>query len=96
VQVEEWPVVTTGATSNGGNGGGSGGIVRGIIPAFLLPDTIYVLVGKGGAGATASNAAGGAAGRSYIGLQPSTSEQTLICKSSTAAATSNTAATIST
>ena len=86
--------VTTGATSNG-NGGGSGGIVRGLIPAFLLPDTIYILVGKGGAGATVSNTGGGAAGISYVALQPSTSEQTLICKSSTAAATSNTAATIS-
>jgi len=86
--------VTTGATSNG-NGGGSGGIVRGLIPAFLLPDTIYILVGKGGIGSTVSNTGGGAAGISYIGLQPSTNEQTLICKSSTAAATSNTAATIS-
>jgi hypothetical protein len=86
--------VTTGATNNG-NGGGSGGIVRGLIPAFLLPDTIYILVGTGGIGATVANTGGGAAGISYIGLQPSTSEQTLICKSSTAAATSNTAATIS-
>jgi hypothetical protein len=68
---------------NGGNGGGAGGIVRGIIPAFLLPDNLYILVGKGGAGSTQNNTAGGVGGRSYIGLQPSTSEQTLICKSST-------------
>ena len=70
---------------NGGNGGGAGGIVRGIIPAFLLPDTLYILVGKGGAGSTTNNTAGGVGGISYIGLQPSTSEQTLICKSSTTA-----------
>jgi hypothetical protein len=66
----------------GGGGGGSGGIVRGLIPAFLLPDTLYILVGKGGAGVTTA-ASGNVGGISYIGLQPSTSEQTLICKSST-------------
>lgn len=68
---------------NGGNGGGASGIVRGIIPAFLLPDNLYILVGKGGAGSTQNNTNGGVGGISYIGLQPSTSEQTLICKSST-------------
>lgn len=75
-------IVGTGARS-AGNGGGAGGIVRGIIPAFLLPDTLYILVGKGGAGSTTNNTAGGVGGISYLGLQPSTSEQTLICKSST-------------
>ncbi len=76
--------ITAGSTGGGG-GGASGGIVRGIIPAFLLPDTIYIQVAKGGAGVT-TNAVGGTGGISYIGLQPSTSEQTLICKSSTAVA----------
>lgn len=75
-------IVGTG-TRSGGNGGGAGGIVRGIIPAFLLPDTLYISVGKGGAGSTTNNTAGGGGNISYIGLQPSTSEQTLICKSST-------------
>lgn len=73
----------------GGSGSGSGGIVRGLIPAFLLPDTLYILVGKGGIGSSTSNTAGGQGGISYIGLQPSTSEQTLICKSSTIAALGN-------
>jgi len=50
----------------GAGGGGSGGIVRGIIPAFLLPDTIYILVGKGGVGSSTSNTAGGAGGISYV------------------------------
>jgi len=91
-------ITSVGAGSvNGGLGGGSGGIVRGLIPAFLLPDTIYILVGKGGAGSTGDNTNGGAGSISYIGLQPSTSEQTLICKSSTLAASGNgTGATIST
>jgi hypothetical protein len=81
----------------GGNGGGASGIVRGVIPAFLLPNRLYVLVGKGGAGSTTNNTAGGVGGISYIGLQPSTSEQTLICKSSTQTPSNSTAgATIST
>jgi len=75
-------VLAAGAIGPGG--GGSGGIVRGLIPAFLFPDTIYILVGKGGAGSKVSNTPGANGGISYIGLQPSTSEQTLICKSSTA------------
>jgi hypothetical protein len=75
----------------GAGGGGSGGIVRGIVPAFLLPDTLYILVGKGGAGPTTPGI-GGSGGISYVGLQPSTSEQTLICKSSTAVPTGGTSA----
>lgn len=67
----------------GAGGGGSAGIVRGIIPAFLLPDTLYISVGEGGKGSSTSGAAGGSGGISYVGLQPSISEQTLICKSST-------------
>lgn len=78
--------IATVASQGGGGGGASGGIVRGIIPAFLLPDTLYILVGKGGIGPSTTNTAGGSGGISYIGLQPSTSEQTLICKSSTTVA----------
>jgi hypothetical protein len=91
-------ITSVGAGSvNGGLGGGSGGIVRGLVPAFLLPDIIYILVGKGGAGSTGNNTNGQGGGISYIGLQPSISEQTLICKSSTLAASGNgTGATIST
>lgn len=86
----------------GGGGGGSAGIVRGIIPAFLLPDTIYILVGKGGLGPATNGTVGTTGGISYVALQPSTSEQTLICKSSTigggggsGGTTGGTAATIS-
>jgi hypothetical protein len=69
--------------SAGGGGGGSSAIVRGIIPAFLLPDTLYILVGKGGIGPSTSGTTGNSGTNSYIGLQPSVSEQTLICKSGT-------------
>lgn len=80
---------TVGATTvNGAGGGGSGGIVRGIIPAFLLPDTLYIQVGKGGAGGkSGAGAQGGFGGISYISLDGTISEQTLICKSSTATPT---------
>ena len=73
-------------TVNGPGGGGSGGIVRGIIPAFLLPDTFYIQVGKGGTGGRVSGNSGLAGGISYISLNGTTSEQTLICKSSTGVA----------
>jgi len=75
---------TSAAGIAGAGGGGSGGIVRGIIPAFLLPDTLYILVAKGGsqaAGATTNNGA-----ISYVSLNGTTTEATLICKSSTGAA----------
>ena len=39
----------------GGGAGGSGGFTLLVLPRFLLPDTVYVQVGKGGAGGTASN-----------------------------------------
>lgn len=74
-----------GNNSTGPGGGGSAGITRGIIPAFLLPDTIYIQVGKGGIGPSTTGA-GRPGGISYVGLQPSISEQTLICKSSTSTA----------
>jgi hypothetical protein len=75
--------------ASGGNGGTASGYVRGLIPAFLLPDTLYILVGKGGLGSTTNISNGTGGGISYVGLQPSTSEQTLICKSMTNVSTTN-------
>lgn len=72
--------------ASGGGGGASGGIVRGIVPAFMLPDTLYILVGKGGIGPSTTNTAGGSGGISYVGIQPSTSDQLLVCKSSSTVA----------
>ena len=76
----------------GGGGGASGGIVKGLIPAFLLPDTLYILVGRGGVGPSTSNTAGGSGGISYIGTQPSILDRTLVCKSSSTVAGGGTAA----
>lgn len=44
-----------GTTSDGGGGGGSGAVMTALMPAFLMPDQLRVLVPAGGAG---SNAAG--------------------------------------
>jgi hypothetical protein len=39
----------TNATGNGGGGGGSGASALWLVPAWLLPDIVYVSVGMGGA-----------------------------------------------
>jgi hypothetical protein len=46
----------------GGGGGGGGAVTTVFVPAFLVPDTLYVQVGLGGAGGTsgASTGTGGA------------------------------------
>ena len=50
-----------GTTVNGGAGGGSSGAARFLCPALLLPDILYIYVGKGGfGGASASVGAAGA------------------------------------
>ena len=54
-----------GTARGGGSGGGSAAIVRQLIPAFLLPDRLYLMVGRGGNGGNASGA-GTAGPRSYI------------------------------
>lgn len=63
--------VTSTGTRAGGGGGGSAGFCKGLYPAFLLPDTLYVLVGLGGAGgATGANGTAGTV--SFVGLTPGT------------------------
>jgi hypothetical protein len=44
-------------TRNGGAGGGSGGFSRLLIPAMVLPDVLYIAVGRGGAGGASITAA---------------------------------------
>lgn len=45
-----------GTTSAGGGGGGSGVVMTALIPAFLMPDQVRVLVPAGGAGSAAVGA----------------------------------------
>jgi hypothetical protein len=67
-----------GATTVGGGGGGSGGASRMLIPAILLPDTIWVQPGAGGLGATTANTAGANGSASYVGVQPNTTQANII------------------
>lgn len=60
--------------AGGGGGGASSAYTRGIFPAFLLPDTLYIQVGQ--------NSISNVNGVSSIALVPSTNAQTLLIQSS--------------
>jgi hypothetical protein len=64
-----------GVNFNGGGGGGSAAIAKGIFPANLIPDVLYIKVGEGGAGsAGGGNGISGNPGQlSYICVQPTSS-----------------------
>jgi hypothetical protein len=75
---------STAATARFGGGGGSSAAVTSMyVPAFLIPDTLYVQVGLGGAGGAAQTVnatngnAGTAGGTSYVALYPSVNNSTL-------------------
>jgi hypothetical protein len=67
---------TAGTNKYGGGGGGSAAVTSMYVPAFLIPDTLYIQVGVGGAGGAAQtvNATNGNAGTiggtSYVALYP--------------------------
>jgi hypothetical protein len=66
------------------NYGGSGAVTRALFNATLLPDSLYIQVGIGGAGAIGTNAvvSGGTGTRSFISLLPSTTAATNIIMAS--------------
>jgi hypothetical protein len=45
-----------GNTGGGGGGGAAGNILQFLQPAYIVPDTLYVVVGRGGKGGTPGNA----------------------------------------
>jgi len=63
---------TTTGQVRGGGGGGSSSISRLMVPANLIPDTLYISVGSGGIGGSTTGAAGQSGGISYISIIPST------------------------
>jgi hypothetical protein len=80
--------ITTLAKS-GGSGGAPGGLVCGSIPAILLPNTLYLQVGAGGAGGTAVNSpnpsvgnSGSSGGISYVCLYPEINSGSILLQSS--------------
>lgn len=77
---------SSGTTRSGGAGGGSSAIARGTFPASLLPDTLYIQVGKGGTAGSAGNGNGGAGSLSYVCVQPNTLATSIILASGAATA----------
>jgi hypothetical protein len=49
---------TRGTVNNGGGGGGSGLIFTSIYPSIFIPDNLYIYVGRGGPGGSATSSAG--------------------------------------
>jgi hypothetical protein len=69
---------------SGGGSGASGSFTRVIIPAMVLPDFLYIQVGKGGAGGASATTAGtgniGAIGTaSYVSIAPSPAAIYTVC-----------------
>lgn len=58
-----------GSARGGGSGGGAGAITRGLVPACLLPEQLYLFVPRGGNGGAVSGA-GSVGLRTYISLLP--------------------------
>lgn len=81
----------TNTSLGGGGGGAAGGVSKLLIPAFFLPDNLFIQVGEGGTagqkGANSGSAttAGGQGGISYISLGRSTANPNVLFQSSATA-----------
>ena len=64
--------INSGTTSGGGAGGQSGAQTTVMIPAFMIPDTLYIQCGAGGAGPTVQGSIGNAGVATYVTIEPST------------------------
>ena len=72
------------STRSGGNGGGSAAYAYITVPAFTLPDMLYIQVGGGGVGGASGNGAGGVGGLSYVCSIPDiTTPYNILMKSGT-------------
>ena len=81
-------------TGGGGGGGASTAISIGLFPACMLPDILYVSVGKGGLGGS-SNTAGSSGELSYVSISATTLSAATLLQSSDAAPTGGGAGTSS-
>ncbi len=75
---------TTAGSLGGGGGGGSGGMTDVFLPAYLVPDVLYINVGLGGAGGTPTTSTsvrntGIAGGGTYVGYYPIQGNSYNIC-----------------
>lgn len=76
------------AAEGGGGGGGSSAYSIGLFPACLLPDNLYVQVGRGGAGGSPATTTRGSSGElSYVSISAATSVAAIIMKSGAAVPT---------
>jgi len=77
--------INAASTRSGGNGGGSAAFAYITVPAFSLPNQLYLQVGGGGAGGVSGGSpTGGAGGLSYVcALPDSTSQYNILMKSGT-------------
>lgn len=90
--------INAASTRSGGSGGGSAAFAYITVPAFALPDRLYIQVGGGGAGGVSGGSPqGGVGGLSYVSAIPdASSPQTILMKSGTAGAGTSTSATAGT
>jgi len=78
-------------SAGGGGGGGSAAWSTGIFPAVMLPDTLFVSVGRGGpggagGGSNVNGTAGSSGELSYVSVTPSTSTTSVLMVNGAAAA----------
>lgn len=73
-------------TATGGGGGASSAILSATFLACTLPDTLYILVGKGGTGG-AANTAGTSGGLTYISYQPNSASINILLQNGAAGPT---------
>src|SRR5262245_26334087 len=76
---------TAGNARGGGGGGGCSGMSRLIIPAMLLPDSLYVQVGVGGASVGAGTL-GNPGAVSFVSIIPASNGTNIVLYSGAAAA----------
>jgi hypothetical protein len=71
-----------GTNRSGGGGGAPGGVVSVVVPRIMLPDTLYLHIGQGGAGGVGNNQAGQAGIISYVCIYPEINNGCILIQSS--------------
>ena len=71
-----------GTNRSGGGGGAPGGVVSVTVPRIMLPDTLYLHIGQGGAGGIGNNIAGQPGIISYVCIYPEINNGCILVQSS--------------
>jgi hypothetical protein len=87
-------IATAATTRFGGAGGGSSSITSALFPSYMLPDTLYIQVGKGGkgglgtpSGSSANPSPGENGSLSYVSILPNSLTSNLVLSSGGSVAT---------